>query len=97
VEIGLAKGFAKCEDLVDKHVGAFERCDGKIQNIDYEDVIGQCFDCSNKVQPKPPLWHHMLLGLSCLLPLMGAMNGLMKLAQGKDVFICNFVVVVKIY
>jgi hypothetical protein len=36
----LVEGFAKCEDLVDKHVGAFETCDGKTQNIDYEDVIG---------------------------------------------------------
>jgi len=22
--------FAKCEDLMDKHVGAFETCDGRI-------------------------------------------------------------------
>jgi hypothetical protein len=28
------------ENLVDKHVGAFETSDGKIQNIDCEDVIG---------------------------------------------------------
>jgi hypothetical protein len=40
---------------VDKHVGAFEMSDGKIQNIDCEDVIGQYFNCSNKVQSKPPL------------------------------------------
>jgi len=39
----------------------------------------------------------MLLGLSCLLPLLEAMNALIKFAQEKDVFICNFVAVVKIY
>jgi hypothetical protein len=40
---------------------------------------------------------HMLLGLSCLLPLLEAMNALIKFAQRKDVFICNFVATIKIY
>ncbi len=39
---------------------------------------------------------HMLLGLSSLLPLLEAMHALIKFAQGKDIFICDFVVVIKI-
>jgi hypothetical protein len=39
----------------------------------------------------------MLLGLSCLLPLLEAMNALIKFAQKKDVLIYNFVGAVKIY
>ncbi len=39
----------------------------------------------------------MLLALFCLLPLLDAMNALIKFAQGKDVFIYDFVAVVKIY
>jgi hypothetical protein len=34
----MAKDFVKCENLVDKHVGAFETSDGGIQDIDCEDV-----------------------------------------------------------
>jgi len=40
---------------------------------------------------------HMLLGLSCLLPLLEVMNALIKFAQGRDVFIYDFVAVVKFY
>ncbi len=32
---------------------------------------------------------HTLLALSCMLPLLEAMNVLIKFVQGKDVFICN--------
>jgi L-rhamnose mutarotase len=37
----------------------------------------------------------MLLGLSCLLPLLEAMHALIKFAQRKDIFICDFVATVK--
>ncbi len=40
---------------------------------------------------------HMLLGLFCLLPLLEAVNALIKFAQGKDIFIYDFVAVVEIY
>ncbi len=40
---------------------------------------------------------HMLLGLFCLLPLLEAINALIKFAQGRDIFIYDFVEVVKIY
>jgi len=33
--------FAKCGYLMDKHVGAFETGDGRIQNIDCEYVTRQ--------------------------------------------------------
>jgi hypothetical protein len=33
---------------------------------------------------------HTLLTLSCMLPLLEAINALIKLVQEKDVFICNF-------
>ncbi len=39
---------------------------------------------------------HTLLGLSCLLPLLEAVNALIKFAQGKDVFMCDFMAIVKI-
>jgi hypothetical protein len=35
----MVENFMKCEDSVDKYVGAFETCDDKIQNINCEDVI----------------------------------------------------------
>jgi hypothetical protein len=38
---------------------------------------------------------HMLLGLSCLLPLLEVMHALIKFAQGRDIFICDFVTIVK--
>ncbi len=40
---------------------------------------------------------HMLLSLSYLLPLLEAMNVLIKFAQGKNVFIYDFVATVKIF
>jgi len=40
---------------------------------------------------------HMLMGLSCLLPLLESVNALIKFMQGRDDFIYDFVVVVKIY
>ncbi len=40
---------------------------------------------------------HILLGLSCLLRLLEAMNVLIKFVQGRDVFICDFVVTIKIH
>jgi uncharacterized membrane protein len=39
---------------------------------------------------------HMLLGLSCLLPLLEVVNALIKFAQGRDVFIYDFVATIKI-
>jgi uncharacterized membrane protein len=39
---------------------------------------------------------HMLLGLFCLLPLLEVVHALIKFAQGRDIFICDFVVAVKI-
>jgi hypothetical protein len=39
---------------------------------------------------------HMLLGLSCLLPLLEAINALIKFSQGKDVFMCDFMAIAKI-
>jgi hypothetical protein len=39
---------------------------------------------------------HMLLGLFCLLPLLEAVNALIKFAQRRDVFICDFVATVEI-
>jgi hypothetical protein len=40
---------------------------------------------------------HMLMGLSCLLPLLESMNALIKFPQRRDIFIYDFVAVVKIY
>jgi hypothetical protein len=37
----------------------------------------------------------MLLGLFCLLPLLEAMNALIKFAQGRDTFIYGFVATIK--
>jgi hypothetical protein len=37
------------------------------------------------------------LGLFCLLPLLEAVNALIKFAWRKDVFICAFVAIVKLY
>jgi hypothetical protein len=37
----------------------------------------------------------MLLGLSCLSPLLEVGNALIKFAQGRDIFIYDFVVAIK--
>ncbi len=86
----------KCQDLVDKHVGAFEMNDGNIQDIDCEDVTRQCFNCSSKVQSNLLCDLHMLLHLSSLLPLLEAMHALIKFAQRRDILICDFVAATKI-
>ncbi len=96
VETWWAENFAKCEHLMDKHVEVFETCHGRIQNNDCEDVTRQCFSYSSKVQSRPFCDFHMLLGLFCLLPLLEVVNVLIKYAQGRDVFICDFVATIKI-
>ncbi len=39
---------------------------------------------------------HTLLAFSCSLPLLEVVNVLIKFAKGRDVFICDFVIIVKI-
>jgi len=39
---------------------------------------------------------HILMGLSYFMPLLEAVNVLIKFAQGGDVFICDFVTFIKI-
>jgi hypothetical protein len=38
-----------------------------------------------------------LLGLNAVMPLLKAVHSLIKFAQLKDVFVCDFIAVVKIY
>jgi lipopolysaccharide/colanic/teichoic acid biosynthesis glycosyltransferase len=71
-------------------------CDGRIQNTNCENVVKQSFHCSSKVQIRLPLWSSYLVGLSYFMPLIEAVNALIKFAQGGNVFICDFVVVIKI-
>jgi hypothetical protein len=40
---------------------------------------------------------HMLMDLSCFLPLLEVVNALIKFVHKRDVFICDFVVIVKVY
>jgi hypothetical protein len=39
---------------------------------------------------------HILMGLSYFMPFLEALNALIKFVQGGDVFICDFVVAIKI-
>jgi hypothetical protein len=39
---------------------------------------------------------HMLFGLACILPLMESMQSLLKFAQRGDLFISNFIAIVKV-
>jgi hypothetical protein len=39
---------------------------------------------------------HMLMDLSCFLPLLEVVNALIKFVHGRYVFICDFVVIVKV-
>jgi len=86
----------KCEDLVDKHVGAFEMSDGKIQDIDCEMSQDSVSIVQTRFNLNLLCDLHMLLGLFCLLPLLEAVHALIKFAQGKDIFICDFVATIKI-
>ncbi len=61
----------KCENMVDKHVEAFEMGDGRILDIDCEYVTRQCFSCSNNVQSKPPLWSSHVNGLVLFATIVG--------------------------
>jgi hypothetical protein len=38
-----------------------------------------------------------ILGLSCILPMLKSLNVLMKFAQARVVFVCDYIVVVEIY
>jgi hypothetical protein len=39
----------------------------------------------------------MILSLLCILPMVESMNGLMKFVHTKDVFLCDYVIVIKIH
>ncbi len=39
---------------------------------------------------------HLLLGLACVLPLMESMQSLFKFAHKKDIFICDFITMMKV-
>lgn len=41
--------------------------------------------------------NHTLLTMSCVLPLLEAINALIKFVQRRHVFICDFVIVVQIW
>ncbi len=38
----------------------------------------------------------MILSLLCILPMLESMNGLMKFMHIKDVFLCDYIVIIKI-
>jgi len=38
----------------------------------------------------------MILSLLCILPMLKSMNGLMKFVHIKDVFLCDYIVIIKI-
>ncbi len=40
---------------------------------------------------------HMILGLPCILPMLEFVNGRMKFAQGKDVFVCDYITAGDLY
>jgi hypothetical protein len=40
---------------------------------------------------------HLFLGLVCVLPLMETMQSFLKFVQRKDIFICDFINLVKVY
>ncbi len=39
---------------------------------------------------------NMILGLLCVLPMLEFVNALMKFIEGKDVFVCDYIAIVKI-
>jgi hypothetical protein len=38
----------------------------------------------------------MILGLPCVLPMLEFVNALMKFMEGQDVFVCDYIAIVKI-
>jgi hypothetical protein len=75
---------------VNINVGAFEMCLGKIQNNDYQNVTRQHCNFSSKIE------FYLLCDIKTLLALSCVLNSLIKFAQGRDVFILNLVVTLKI-
>jgi hypothetical protein len=59
------------------------------------------FDVPKKVKVIANLDHlldvEMILGLSCVFPLLEAMHNVIKFSQLWDVCVCEFIVVMKIY
>ncbi len=38
-----------------------------------------------------------ILGLPCVLPMLESINALMKFVQTRDVFVCDYIITIKIY
>jgi hypothetical protein len=86
----------QCEESVDKHVEPLKRMMPKYETL----IMKMSQDNVSIVQARFNLDLlydlHMLLGLLCLLPLLEAMHALIKFVEGKDIFICDVVAIVKI-
>jgi hypothetical protein len=63
-------------------------------------IVKMAIECSLVESTKANLLNlcgiDTILGLPCILPMLEFVNAFMKFAQAKDVFVCDYIVVVKI-
>jgi hypothetical protein len=65
------------------------------KTFDFENVIKQPFNFQTRLNLHLFCDIQILLALFCLLPLLEVVNGLIKFVEGRYVFICDFVTIVK--
>jgi hypothetical protein len=87
----------ECEDEMDKHVTTFEMGWERVQTLIFKMEGNNAFMEPIKVNLLNLCDIDMILSLLCIFPMLESMNGLTKFVHIKDVFICDYVVVIKIH
>jgi hypothetical protein len=82
---------------MDKHVTTFEMGWEKVQTLIFKMEGNYAFMEPIKANLLNLCDIDMILSLLCILPMLESMNGLMKLVHIKDVFLHDYVVVIKIH
>jgi hypothetical protein len=62
-----------------------------------ENGYGQKYKSANKIQLHEHLCdQQILLGLTCILPMLESMHVFIKFAQMQDIFVCDLVATIKV-
>jgi hypothetical protein len=77
-----------------KHVTTFEMGWEIVQTLIFKMETNNGFVDSIKANLLNPCDIDMILSLLCILPILESMNGLMKFVHIKDVFLCDYIVII---